>query len=1423
MKVLLFGLAAGCAVGSSFALDVGDCVETQKINPNSTPTVTYSAKTVKATEFPSELPTPTFWLDCSRTNGWTFSGSRVTEIPSLVGSRKLVTGKPAASWTVKWTMTGADFVTDVPALGGGSMLDFGELQMGGAQTPGFIFDDNGDSVFVNRLPNVRTAIAVYNSENGGGFFLAGGGIKANMNEIGFIRTDSGIWYSPVVNNVDHVPRSVRYGVFRHDGLPTDPTAVGYNGGWETVSYMAQTRDSDAEYAYATGIGANDTRWDFNDGYQHGGGMRIAELVIFDQKLTHAQCAQVESYLKAKWFGRADRGCNGHAAVADIRTYTGGNDSTVLRIEANAVAGETLSVDRIYGGRDAHYNNRISEVPGIDKTGAGTLAIGDFTEYCGEIRVKEGSLAFNRRTIPASLPVEPFARFDAADADNLETNENGEVTTWWCSGSLTGERWRFCGNDSRKVDPKFRAAAFGEGKPTVDFGPCSYSEGASLSLRNGAGAESTLSGIVTVIAVIGAHEGGGHLANGNFLRNDTATIPYTQGLVKDYEQYSTAPDNYRTTDGTFFVDGVKWEGSAGYDHPGYHVIALQVPKGSGVSTLGFRGAGDPSGGFRLSEFLAYNRVLTETELRDASAYLMNKWMGRTAPGYAAAQDDGAIDVQELKWDNQSGGAIDVPAGATVRVNRFSISGPMTKTGAGTLVLAGGSRDAGDLITIAGGKVEFAHPDPKAQCEMAAGPAFHLDASDTALMDIVKDGEGNDRVAYWYGQDFRNYIFQQTAEYRPLLRANALNGKSVVDFGPYSIEDGRFMNFGVPMEAIRCVFAVWKTGVDRGDLLGSSTYNGWKTTQNVYDFIRNGTTGGLFINNAATLNVGQGEKHIDGVSVQAATKPTGNYEIVDVQTAYGGAHASALGIDRCAVDSGNLPEKKSRGGQAYGEILIYNRTLTEREKVATRNYLRQKWFPEAALEELPADGSKEIPSGDVERTVQIDADAQEGVAPEGRLEAKRLVGSADFTKDGAGTLAIGDLSDYSGTLSVAAGTLELTGAEPGEDVSFVEAGRIFHADATQGVETQVNSAGVPEVVKWTSRHSSEWTAEPGYADKRPTLRSYGADGLTVVDMAPDADQCLRFCHNGEPVHMDEIKSVFWVLGSQNGGGRLLGGGVAYNDPIRGPTDNFNFMRGSAVNDDKFDPTAPLLGSPANYYVKIASWRVNGVSVDPMTAGLSGDWDYLSMVTPREDLYVEAEGFAFDGRSFSQATINPAMVNLCKKEMGRQRLAEVIIYNRCLTEAERLQNETYLRNKWRVRTRRAATNSAAVDLAAGATLDCGGTKQFVAALTGVGTVQNGILEAGALVADADATAWPMVTGTFSVAADVTVDLRNLSFEQDGANEYVVKILQASAFEGLENLSAVNVVGTAIPPVYKVRLIVRDGWLCLKVRSGGTVILLR
>lgn len=1408
MKTAIMLASGGICLAAS-AVDVSDTCAKQNISASTT----FTASTTKQMTYPSGLPTPIFWFDATQTNGWTITGGTVTKITSLVGDRFLTTDQTTGHFKA-WTATGGDYVASDPELAGGPCVDFGELHYG-STGPGLVFDGRSladGATASNLLQNIGSVVAVYGSHNSGGFLLGGG-----ESGIAYLRGDNGLSSTPstlssYLNTLGKSPGAAAFygGRIRQDGIPNFTSRTGFSGGWQTLVVKA-TSDGALD---AWGVGLNDCRKSWGSAYVHGGGQKIAELILFTEKLTDAQSKLLEAWLETKWFERPPRGWNGNAAISRIHAFSASDatDTTLVRLGFNVAGNETLSVGRLEGGHAA------GEAVGLDKTGDGTLAVDDMTEYDGDLRLKAGTLKFNRRAVPAALPGRYIAHFDASDVSSLTTvEENGTnfVTIW------RGDENSLYKGEVLRLTPAsgcarafVRPDAFGAGKPVLDLGPFGTASGAfSFTVESAPTTARTLS-IATIIAVVGAQDGGGHLANAYF-RRSAAAPSFSTSLVDTSSQGGF----FYLTEGSCFIDGVKHDMAKGYVHPGYQVLAIQVP-GFNVATIGRKesNATTYAGGLRIAEIAIYNRALNDEEMRDASAYLMNKWFGRAAPGYAREDGGRAPDLRTLEV-HHAGTAVDVPSNAVVRVGELNASVPFEKRGEGILQVPG-LRDLGDTIVVKAGKVVAGYDaDPSSSSEMAPEPAFHLDASETNRMDIVSDGE-HDCIAYWYDKTMRNYAIQTNAAWRPYLRTDAeglLNGKPVVDFGAESTT-GRFLNFCRGIDSIRAVYLVIGEMGNSSSLLGSTKYGpdsdmSALNINSMYAFAR-ASNNNLFEKYHVNAQVWGGNILTNGVTASYSTRPTADFQIIEVHTT-AGAHASAFACDRVGQIS------KTRGGQRLAEVLVYTRPLSARERVATRNYLRAKWFPSAALEDLPADTEGELarPTNLVSRVAELVAADDLTVTVTNALVAKSLSGDADVVKTGAGTLTVGDLSEYSGTISVEAGTLALSGSDPVDaSAGFVASGRIFHADAMYGISSITNDLGVVSVTNWTSRHDSSWSAVPVHEGSNPTLVSYGTDGsLVAVDMAMDAMQGLRFCKDGEFAHVNPIRSVFWVIGSQNGGGFLLGGGTNYSNSAQ----HYNFLRGildwAKVN--LYNPSLTLINSSADSAVRsYTHWWMNGVRISPTSTGLSGDWDQLSMVFTRDTAYTDAEGFAFDGRFLNP---NSSVYNNVKHIVGAQRLAEVIIYDRVLTEAERLQNEAYLRTKWSIGLHKSASNGASVVLADGAVLDCGGTNQYVAAISGAGTVANGTLTAGALVADAEATGCLTVEGAFAVPSGMTVELRNLP-EITGTT--YINMLRADSIVGAENLVSAVFVGEAVPSDVKAKLVLRDG--CLAVRFSkirGSILVVR
>ena len=1339
-SAVAFGVA--CFALAVVADETVSAAWVRRVSWSTTQSVKYTAETAKQVEFPSDVMTPTFWFDCSDTNGWTFAEEngvlKALKVPSRVGSRYLTSDRndpnfDSFSWkgwgypqnaNPNWVVS-PTFTAPAAGLAGHGVLDFGAQK----SKRGLVFDlwspDEG-CLASNVLANIGTVIAVYDSREGGGFFL-GGGFKKNGTGYNWHRggpsisypfgTWDGTWYSEAAadlhfyNNaivVNHAFDAVRYGGFRHDGLMTPSIIGGFRGDWETIS-MCPT-DASQE---ATGIGLGDLRSNAGDTWsRRSGGMRIAEMIFFDGRLSNAAVEKVEAYLRTKWFC-SPKGWNGNAVLPCV-----GTDSTTdaakngIDVEVAAGEGETLSVQTLWGG---HFGSSFV------KTGLGALAFGAAPNFNTPLELREGTLTFERRTVPADVPTNYWFRLDAS-REGLTVNGDGEVLWAENHGGHT-----FKGRTLRAVAvqarPKLRADALGVGKPVIDFGAASR-EGAFLQFttnrEDAASYEKLrLPGCCSVVALVGAQEGGGHLVDGkNFCRQDNFEVPSLAASMlsasSTYLSYT-----YYATNGVVYIDGLRSNPSRGYPTPGYHVVALTSPvmDENGCNGIGGR-LGVLCGGMRIAEAIVYDRVLNDEELRDASAFLMDKWLGRVPGGYQAKTADGLADVQKVVAN--AGTVIDVPEGKTATVGRLEVRGAVRKTGKGTLNVFD-LKDAGALLKVEEGAVrQVAAPNVSAQAELAKGASFHLDSSAAGSLE-TETVNGTNFVVRWNSLDYDN-LAQSYAGYRPWLSTEtALNGKPTVDFGAPGAGNP-YMVFGRGLHSIRSVFMVWLSKKATSNFLLASSVGADNVSQANYDFHRN-PNGGLFRNGLFSSIC------TNGVSVgRDKALPENDWILVEAHSLdddTGGLSASALATDR---DNGNgkggALEKTRMGGQVLAEVVLYERELSEREKVATRNYLLQKWFPDSPLSDLPP---AEAADTDVTLAVEAGEPVVETVAEDETFAASRLTGEGTLVKDGAGTLAVRDVTGFTGDVQVREGTLKLTGEAPTDD-GLVENGLALRFDATCGLETITNAAGTVKLTKWRAADGEGWTAEPAIAwgDNRPRVIGNAQNGLPVVDLAVPTStnvlQALRFKKDGAWARLYPFKSVMSVFGSQNGGGYFLAGGT--NDV--GVSDCNNWIRsfsGGARVSTKDDE---ILGGARDSMRWGGNWYKNGVHYPygaPETKphfSLSGDWDILMWNSRGTDHKGGAWGFGFDTRTLVTPWNASAAI---WRATGQQRLAEVLFYDRALTDAERIRNENYLRRKWGLMdTRSAVANAAKVSLAADATLDLDGKDQYLGELGGAGSVVNG-----------------------------------------------------------------------------------------------------
>ena len=374
-----------------------------------------------------------------------------------------------------------------------------------------------------------------------------------------------------------------------------------------------------------------------------------------------------------------------------------------------------------------------------------------------------------------------------------------------------------------------------------------------------------------------------------------------------------------------------------------------------------------------------------------------------------------------------------------------------------------------------------------------------------------------------------------------------------------------------------------------------------------------------------------------------------------------------------------------------------------------------------------------------------------------------------------------------------------------------GRVLHFDTTSGLETLATKSG-ERLVSWKSRLDDGWTAVPGptYAGPMtlPPVLPRDCGGLPAVKLEnfglTDGQGYLLFQKDGVTREFNGMKSVFWVLGSQEGGGFLLGGGTNISLSTR-----YNFHRGGTNGTIGASAEQPILSHNPPTRVINASWRLNGEAVVPTKAGLSGGYDVISMALANaNDAPVNADGFAFDGRILNTHLDFQAYARRC----GHQRLCEVIAYDRILSLDERRQTEAYLQRKWGL-LEGAAHSS--VTLEAGVTLDVtgDGPRRF-AALGGEGRIVG---DAAVEALEGAFGKGPLVVaGTLTVSAEMAV---RVSGVPEAQSRCWIPLVQAGAVEGLQP-GSVRFEG--VPAGKHAKLRCRNGVWGADVRDDGFLVAL-
>jgi autotransporter-associated beta strand protein len=274
-------------------------------------------------------------------------------------------------------------------------------------------------------------------------------------------------------------------------------------------------------------------------------------------------------------------------------------------------------------------------------------------------------------------------------------------------------------------------------------------------------------------------------------------------------------------------------------------------------------------------------------------------------------------------------IEVPANDALFRESLTGAVNLVKTGGGTLSLIDAASHSG-ATRVLDGTLKL-HPPLNAP---VAGFSRRFDASTLALSDGAA-------VSQWNDLSPNNAHATPQTGNAPTFQANAVNGLGAVQFASgsaaawgFSAADSQSLNFSQDA-SIRTVFSVFRgasfllTSLVSVDFHRPDDNNPaspiWAPISN--NWTSPNITGGLTYINGT---------QVDGSSFNLPTASNNSFNQISVVT-NGPVRADGFNRDRI-YHSGN---------QTQAEVILYDTTLTEVQRLGTERYLRTKWFGEAPV--------------------------------------------------------------------------------------------------------------------------------------------------------------------------------------------------------------------------------------------------------------------------------------------------------------------------------------------------------------------------------------------------------------------------------------------------------------------------------------------
>ncbi|MBQ2629930.1 MAG: hypothetical protein IJG13_09665 [Kiritimatiellae bacterium] len=426
-----------------------------------------------------------------------------------------------------------------------------------------------------------------------------------------------------------------------------------------------------------------------------GGMRMAEVLFFEDMLTDDERTVLENYLHRKWHENVDKGGVSPDAVVDAVRLASGTSIEVA-------AGVTARVNYVI----------TDSSTGLVKTGAGTLEVGAIVDDNGKpLRinpdVRGGSVATGRLlSIGPSAAADPYIWLDSSTG----VEQSGDVARW--SDKRDNGRYAYT-PETIANKPQYVASALA-GRPAVDFG-IARGQGGTYMKFNVDG-----SNAYAAFMVVRPNQ-----KDTSYGYNDRPPLfGDSQFQLFRFRNASVLSRYYYNCLG----EAAGWNVNGSAVSPAVNLSWFEqtdefflVSFSSGTSIVvdrlfSERDNANNSGGFQICEFISYDRKLSADEVASTEAYLMNRWFAKAHPLAVVGSVDFAAN-EPVTVDSDGYATYDRVYGG---------NGSLVKTGAGVADVTGSIDDFTNITVNGVLNLRDSLPD--------RGAVIHFDAADTAGMEL-----------------------------------------------------------------------------------------------------------------------------------------------------------------------------------------------------------------------------------------------------------------------------------------------------------------------------------------------------------------------------------------------------------------------------------------------------------------------------------------------------------------------------------------------------------------------------------------------------------------------------------------------------------------------------------------------------------------